>query len=63
MKFLGCIVRFPSARSNVTDLLNTVPKMILLVFTTHVFKSCDGKSEDIIKMEIKFDFEIWDGFM
>jgi len=53
VKVLGSTIRLPPARSNVTELLNTVSKMIPLIFITHVFKACDGKSENIIKMEIK----------
>jgi hypothetical protein len=53
MKVLGSTIRLPPAPSNVTELLYTLSKIITLIFTNHVFKVCDEKSENIIKMEIK----------
>ena len=55
MKVLGSTIRLQSASSNVTSSEHSL-KTIHFIFTTHVFKAWDGKSENIIKMEIKMWF-------
>jgi len=52
MKVLGRTIRLPSARSNVTDLLNTVSKRFTLYSTLVYSKPAMGK-ENIFKMERK----------